>query len=646
MKKTRKDCYFGLHFDFHAMQGEEIGSIIDVESIEKMLDATRPDMIQVDTKGHPGISSYNTRAGVHAEVMKLDVLKLWRELTAKRGIRLYTHHSGLFDQMQARLHPDWQSLNKDGVPHGSRPDFRGFMSPFSPYADEVLIPQLREIAGEYHADGAWIDGDEWGMFVDYSPWAKQAYKDECGKEAPMPDEDGYPEYVDFCREGFRRYVAHYISEVKKDFPDFEITSNWMYTHTMPERRTVDIDFISGDYDCSDSVNSARELARCIMAQNLTWDLMAWGQTVPRPVTWNTRNRCTKEAPQLCQEAAVVLALGGGFQFFNILYGTGGMVQRWAIDSWREIADFCHARRDFCFGGKSCADIAVLYAKCYGTDSLFTGSAFKNTATFIKMLQDAGFSCDVINEADMKNIEKYKLLLVPRAAKYEKETVEALKLFAERGGIIIADGGVDMGKEAAGASFDAAERRLVFPDCGERLTCLYTDYFAPKLTTATVLENAYDGNYYYEKEKRIGAIVNSFGEGKIVSLCFDLSSVYKTNLTYALKQFTKKLIADTGYLAKISVSGSEYADLSLMTKNGKIYAHIVNMAGSHDNSDVRAFREIPKIGPLYVTLRTDCEPKSVKALPEGKNLELSSSSADGFTYKLPELEIHTAIEIEI
>ena len=39
MKKTRKDCYFGLHFDFHAMQGEEIGSIIDVESIEKMLDA-------------------------------------------------------------------------------------------------------------------------------------------------------------------------------------------------------------------------------------------------------------------------------------------------------------------------------------------------------------------------------------------------------------------------------------------------------------------------------------------------------------------------------------------------------------------------------------------------------------------------------
>ncbi len=48
------------------MDGEEIGSIIDIESIEKMLDATEPDMIQVDTKGHVGNSSYMTRAVISA----------------------------------------------------------------------------------------------------------------------------------------------------------------------------------------------------------------------------------------------------------------------------------------------------------------------------------------------------------------------------------------------------------------------------------------------------------------------------------------------------------------------------------------------------------------------------------------------------
>ena len=61
MKASRKECFFGLHFDFHAMNGDEVGSIIDIASIEEMLDATSPDMIQVDTKGHAGISSYMTR---------------------------------------------------------------------------------------------------------------------------------------------------------------------------------------------------------------------------------------------------------------------------------------------------------------------------------------------------------------------------------------------------------------------------------------------------------------------------------------------------------------------------------------------------------------------------------------------------------
>ena len=134
-KKTRRDCFLGLHFDFHAMEGECVGSIIDTESIGMMLDATCPDMIQVDTKGHPGISSYMTKAGVQAEYMNMDVLRVWRELTAQRGIRLYAHHSGLYDQAQAVLHPEWAVVSADGIVS------KEFMSPFSPYVDEVLIPK-------------------------------------------------------------------------------------------------------------------------------------------------------------------------------------------------------------------------------------------------------------------------------------------------------------------------------------------------------------------------------------------------------------------------------------------------------------------------------------------------------------------------
>lgn len=641
--KTRKDCFFGLHFDFHAMEGEAIGSIIDIESIEKMLDATKPDMIQVDTKGHPGISSYMTKAGVHAEVMHMDTLKVWRELTAKRGIRLYAHHSGLFDISQSKLHPEWRSLKADGEANGGWEN-GGYMSVFSPYVDEVLIPQIKEIAGIYKADGVWVDGDEWGAHIDYSPWAKNAWLKETGKDAPLPEEEGYDDYVEFCREGFRRYVAHYIAVVKAEFPHFEITSNWMYSHAMPEKRTVPIDFISGDYSSANSVRSARDLGRCIVNQDITWDLMAWGQNA-KPESWLTRDRCTKEPEQLCQEAAVILALGGGFQFFNILYGTGGIVQRWAIDGWAEVAKFCRARQKYCFNAKSIADIGVIYPKYYAKNRLFTGAAFTRLRSFVSMLADAGFSCDVVNEADIKGLERYKVLLLPSAEKYDSETMEILAEFAKNGGTVIADGGVSFGPEISGATFAEPVTKLVFPDCGGRLSSLETSYYEPTLLTAIPLIDCYDGNYFYEKEKHIGCVLNHYGSGKVVSLCFDLASVYRDNINYALKQFTKKLLRESGYKAFISVTGSDYADLTLTEKNGKIMANVINTAGEHHAVGVRTFGEVPKIGPLDIHIRCENEPKRIMLRPENKKLRLISTD-DGFTYRIPSLHIHSIVEIEL
>lgn len=642
--KTRKDCFFGLHFDFHAMKGDSIGSVIDTETIEKMLDATCPDMIQVDSKGHPGISSYATEAGYHPEKMNMDVLKVWRELTAKRGIRLYAHHSGLFDFHQAEAHPDWVSLDENGSPNGLNENHGGFVSPFSPYVDEVLIPQLKEIAGTYKADGVWVDGESWGVFADYSPWAKKAWFEKTGKEAPKSTENGYEDYREFCREGFRKYVAHYIKEVKADYPDFEITSNWMYSHFTPEKRTVPIDFISGDYDCDNSVNYARDTGRCIVAQNHVWDLMAWGQNA-KPLTWITRNRCTKEAPQLCQEAAVVLALGGGFQFFNILYGTGGLVQEWAIDGWAEVANFCHCRREYCFQAESIAEIGIIYPEYYGKNTLFTGGAFKNLRAWVSMIQDAGFSCDVINESSPELLSRHKVIVLPGADIYNPNTIKLITEFADNGGIVIVDGGVELSADISGTTFKKPVRRLVFPDCDGRLTCLETNYFEPALSTASPLIYCYKENYFREEEKYIACTVNQYGKGKILSMCFDISTVYNDNITYALKQFTKKLFRESGYQPFVSVTGSDYADVTLMQKDGKVMINIINKAGEHNAVGVRTFNEIPKIGPLEIHIRSDKMPKSVIRRPENIKLDMMANK-NGYTYKIDSLHIHSVIEVEL
>ncbi|HBX24856.1 MAG TPA: hypothetical protein DEF61_00975, partial [Firmicutes bacterium] len=101
-----------------------------------------------------------------------------------------------------------------------------FLSPFSPYADEILIPMLDELASNYGINGAWIDGECWATLADFSPKAKALYKKQTGKEF---DEHDLKPYLSFCRDGFKDYVKHYCNLIKNKHPDFDITSNWMNT---------------------------------------------------------------------------------------------------------------------------------------------------------------------------------------------------------------------------------------------------------------------------------------------------------------------------------------------------------------------------------------------------------------------------------
>ena len=47
---------------------------------------------------------------------------------------------------------------------------------FGPYADKLLIPQLRELAGDYGVDGAWVDGECWASMPDYGAAALKAFR--------------------------------------------------------------------------------------------------------------------------------------------------------------------------------------------------------------------------------------------------------------------------------------------------------------------------------------------------------------------------------------------------------------------------------------------------------------------------------------
>ena len=172
-KKSRNDSFLGFHFDFHAnARTTGIGTKTNAEEIGRLLDEVKPDYIQVDTKGHPGLASYFSQYAVVAPGLEVDHLKIFREETEKRGVALYAHHSGLWEKASCAEHPEWAVVQKDGTPS------KDAIDPSGEYADQRLIPCLKELADKYGFDGAWIDGDNWFMRLS---WKKEAVEDFCKK---------------------------------------------------------------------------------------------------------------------------------------------------------------------------------------------------------------------------------------------------------------------------------------------------------------------------------------------------------------------------------------------------------------------------------------------------------------------------------
>ncbi|MBQ7340620.1 MAG: hypothetical protein IJW41_00405 [Oscillospiraceae bacterium] len=637
---NRSEAYFGLHFDFHAESGEVVPSIFRPEAFEAVLDVVKPDYIQCDTKGHPGISSYPTKVGTPPENCPHDVLKTLRSITKERGISLYGHHSSVYDAKVCADHPQWEAILPSGEPNGK------FLSVFSPYADEILIPQLKELAGEYGLDGVWLDGDCWGARVDYSIWAVSAYKAKYGAEPPRPEDENYEHYREFCRQGFLDYVNHYITEVHAEYPDFEIISNWIYSRSMPFPITLPVCCLSGDLDSRDALSGGRIHGRVYEARGLSWDLMGWGFNLqPEKANFTGHNHTLKGRDQHLQEAASVLMLGGGYQVYNLQYGSGGTVQDWAIPIWKDTAEFCR-ERTICHKGRLLSQVGVLLPNQpnpVSVDNCFSlNDSARSFNAWICLLQESGLSCSAVFEHD--DFSRFPVLVAPNSDAYSPEAMAKLTAYVQRGGRLIIDGGSTEHLQALTGIVKKSEEenRLVFLEGDGRLAAARIPFKEFEAVGAQAVSLCYTENIF-EAPSLPSAYLHSVGAGKVCTLTFPMKPFYDFNRAASLYSFVRKLMDAVEYVPYVSVSGSNYAEHTILLKEDCILVNLLNRAGEHQVSAVRCYDEVPSIGPLTVTIR-DKAVKSLTQIPENVNLPMTPTE-DGFQVTIDRLHIHTILKLE-
>ncbi|MDR3627837.1 MAG: hypothetical protein P4L45_13430 [Ignavibacteriaceae bacterium] len=641
----RADSFFGLHFDFHATNADSaIGKTFTYEMADSMLALVKPDFIQVDCKGHPGISSYPTKVGNPAPGFVKDPYKIWREVTNKNGVALFVHYSGVIDNEAVKKHPDWAALDDSGKIMTGKTSVRG------PYVDRLLIPQMKELIDNYHINGAWVDGECWALELDYSNYMLDAFHKETGiKNVPRSDEDaGWNEFRNFNRNSLRKYIAHYVDALHKYDPDFQITSNWAFSSLMPEPVDANIDFISGDFTPDNSVYSGLYEARCIAPQGKPWDLMAWSFTNDG----ETGVQITKSPVQLMQAASAVISMGGGFQLY-FQQNRDASLRPWNFKLMKEVADFCRARQPFCKGAVPVPQIALLYSSA--NYHLYSNHLYQNSTRvnnpvkgMLNMLLDGQNAVEILMEHNLKDrINEYPVVIVPECKYLTNEFKSVLLEYVNNGGnlLVVGPDAVKMFSDQLNVkmpdSVARSTKNIAWNGRMAGINSLFQPFIPGKsVETVGALYNAADFRF----PSTPAASISSYGKGKIAGVYFNIGREYMrlTNPVYRdfINAIVRKLFPDP----KVTVSGSEDVAVTINKLENKLAVNLINMSGPHANTSISRYDSIPQIGPLTIKVKLDKAPEKVMLQPENIPLKYSYSNGEMVT-EVEHLDVHSIIVIE-
>lgn len=634
---SRADSFLGIHFDFHAGPDcKEVGKNTTPAMIENIIDLVHPDYLQIDCKGHPGFSSYPTKVGQQAPGIIGDPLRVWREVTAKRGVALYMHYSGVYDK-QCTLKPGWAAINADGKPNKNSTSF------FGPYVDQLMIPQLRELAGVYGIDGVWVDGDCWAAVPDYCPAALAAFEKATGiKDVPRkPADPKWREFLDFHRDAYRTYLRHFVTEVKRTNPSFQICSNWAFSDHMAEPVCAPVDFLSGDYSPENSVNSARLSARYLVRQGKPWDLMAWS-FAGKP------KRAQKTAVQLEREAAIVLAQGGGFQAYFTQRRDGSVVLE-QMPVMAEVAKFCRARQAICHHALPVPQVGLLLSTAdqyHRINGPFSRDLVRIQG-ILQALVEGQQSVELLGEHQLAGrLAEYPIIVVPECQYLDAQFRKNLIAYVKAGGNLLLVG-------PSAARLFESELGLQVPADAKGNSPLHlahagsTTPIACQAVTVALGKDAKPFGTLHESTdsklpSRPAATIATLGKGRIAATFFTAGQPYLKGRPELLRRFLNDLVRDLFPRPMVEVKGSGDVDVSVVRNQGKLLVNLVNTAGPHQT--VPILESIPTVGPLDVTIRLPAKPAAVTLEPGAR--PVAFDFRDGQVHlAIPKLEIHDIVVVQ-
>jgi len=368
---------------------------------------------------------------------------------------------------------------------------------------------------------------------------------------------------------------------------------------MSEPVSAPVDFLSGDYSSTNSLNSARVAARYLSWQGVPWDLMAWSFALTDGA------HLQKPSIQLIREAAVTLSQGGGFQAYYT-QNRDGSLNLDKLKSMADVAVFARARQPYCHHSVSVPQVAVLvstYDYQHRNLPWAPGALFPNftggAAGVMDCLLEAQYSVDLLGEGSLQpDMSRFPLIVVPECETLSEVFRDDLLEYVKAGGSLLVVGAGMSGffSKASGIGLKESE------------------WFTAAL-----------------------------GDGKIGFIPTEIAGDYESGKgSDGIRAKVNMLVNELFPEPMVEVASSPYVDVSLRTLNGKLQVHLVNTSGDHRHAPI--LESIDPVKEIEVSLRLPEKPSRIVRQPEGKDLKFKYKDGKA-TFKLPSLEIYDIIEVE-
>jgi hypothetical protein len=641
---SRKDSFFGVHFDLHPTpEDQALGRDVTEGMIEGLLRAVKPDFVQYDSKGHPGYLGFPSKTGMSAPHIVRDSLEIWRRVTSRLGVALYNHFSGVLDGLAVTKHPEWARVGPDGK--GSN----GETSLFSDYERDLMIPELEEVATHYSLNGSWVDGDCWAVEPDYSERSLAEFRAQThlDKAPKGPGDPGWNEFLELQREAFRRYVSAYVAALHKASPGFQITSNWMYSTFVPEEPTVALDYLSGDIADQAPVRRARTEARYFAAADKPWDLMSWGfEYAP-----HFGDVSDKSAVALEQEAAIVIAQGGAYQVYYTPTRTGAIDDR-IVHVISEVAGFCRARQALSHRSDSIPEAAILFSRrSLYRDSTRVfgpwGQALAPAEGAVDALIACGYSTDILPDwKDAATMARYPMLVVPDWGDLGEDIASRVVEYVNSGGHLLLCGAANsqLFADRFGLRFSTQQTNHGYYAADEDgFASIEGQWRVIEAEPSTIIGSAYRTQNSKGESIPMGVRLKH-GKGTAVVCPGPLMTEYAIGRTPILRETIRTLAAALRPPA-VSIDAKFSAlEIVLRHKEGDVLLHLINLENAPVTGEFRHPGYVPPTGPFTIAVRLRSSPSRVTLEP-GRTT-LAGNFAEGvWRGSIPEVAIHAIIRFE-